>query len=163
MKEPNFKYWEFDIHESRDGVLFAFHDDEIEIDGTTSPVKEFTYSEIQSQGEENGIMIPTLDEVVEILSNRTEPVMIEIKNLMSDSARQKIIDVTANRSDWQLIASVNRFLVSFPRGSRKYWYRQANRVGTSVYRIRKHEIDLFLSTRTIPHLIWSRLVWWLNK
>ena len=70
MKEPNFKYWEFDIHESRDGVLFAFHDDEIEIDGTTNPVKEFTYSEIQSQGEENGIMIPTLDEVVEILSNR---------------------------------------------------------------------------------------------
>ena len=115
VNEPNFKYWEFDVHESKDGVLFVFHDDVLDIDGKRIPVKELTFAEISSQGEMNGIEIPTMDAVVEILSKRTEPVMIEIKNLFSDAARRKIISVTAERSDWQLIASVKRFLISFPR------------------------------------------------
>ena len=163
VNEPNFKYWEFDVHESKDGVLFVFHDDALEIDGKMAQVKELTFEEIHSQGTKNGIDIPTLDAVVEILSNRTEPVMIEIKNLMTDSARKEIIDVTAERSNWQLIASIERFLTSFPRRSRKFWHTQAKNVGTSVYRIRRHEIDLFYSSRTMPHLIWNRIIWWINQ
>tara|TARA_B100000579_G_C22616089_1_gene749607 strand:- start:101 stop:736 length:636 start_codon:yes stop_codon:yes gene_type:complete len=163
VNEPNFKYWEFDVHESKDGVLFVFHDDVLDIDGKRIPVKELTFAEISSQGEMNGIEIPTMDAVVEILSKRTEPVMIEIKNLFSDAARRKIISVTAERSDWQLIASVKRFLISFPRKKRTYWHKQATAVGTSVYRIRRHEIDLFDSSRTMLNLFWNRLVWWLEK
>ena len=163
MNEPEFKYWEFDVHESKDGVLFVFHDDDILSDDTMAAVKELTYAEIQSRGKLNGINIPTLDEVVEILSNRPEPVMIEIKNLMSDSARRKIIDTTAERSDWQLISSVKRFLISFPRKSRNYWWNQAKQARTSVYRIRRHDVDLFISSKTMPHLIWNRLIWWLWK
>ena len=126
-------------------------------------VKELTFEEIHSQGTKNGIDIPTLDAVIEILSNRTEPVMIEIKNLMTDSARKEIIDVTAERPNWQLIASIERFLTSFPRRSRKFWYTRAKKVGTSVYRIRRHDIDLFYSSRTIPHLIVNRMSWWINQ
>ncbi len=144
-------------------MLFVFHDDCLEIDGALKPLKELTFMEISCQGVENGINIPTLDAVVDKLLNRTEPVMIEIKNLMSDAARQKIIDVTAERSDWQLIASVNRFLTSFPRKTRKYWYAQADKVGTSVYRIRRHDIDLFYCSRTTFHLIWNRVRWWMNR
>ncbi len=33
VDDSGFKYWEFDVHESADGVLFAFHDDEIESNG----------------------------------------------------------------------------------------------------------------------------------
>tara|TARA_B100000614_G_scaffold6181_1_gene5875 strand:- start:5112 stop:5726 length:615 start_codon:yes stop_codon:yes gene_type:complete len=163
INEPDFKYWEFDVHESKDGVLFVFHDDVLEVDGKRVPVKELSFAEISSQGEINGIEIPRMDAVIEILSKRNEPVMIEIKNLFSDAARQKIIDVTAERSDWQLIASVNRFLTSFPRKSRKYWYSKADKVGTSVYRIRRHDVDLFHSSRTIFHLIWNRVKWWMNR
>ena len=126
-------------------------------------VKELTFVEIHSQGMKNGIDIPTLDAIVAILSNRFEPVMIEIKNLLTDSARKKIIDVTAERSNWQLIASIDRFLTSFPRRSRKFWHTQAKKVGTSVYRIRRHDIDLFYSSRTIAHLIVNRMSWWINQ
>ena len=126
-------------------------------------VKELTFVEIHSQGMKNGIDIPTLDAIVAILSNRFEPVMIEIKNLLTDSARKKIIDVTAERSNWQLIASIDRFLTSFPRRSRKFWHTQAKNVGTSVYRIRRHDIDLFYSSRTIAHLIVNRMSWWINQ
>ena len=163
VNEPDFKYWEFDVHESKDGVLFVFHDDTLDHDGEMTQVKELTFEEIHSQGAKNGIDIPTLDAVVEILSKRPEPVMIEIKNLMTDSARKKIIDVTAERPDWQLIASVKRFLISFPRKKRTYWHDQATAVGTSVYRIRRHEIDLFDSSRTMLNLFWNRLFWWLEK
>ena len=163
INEPDFKYWEFDVHESKDGVLFVFHDDCMKIDGKMKPVKQLAFAEISRQGVEDGIDIPTLDTVVQVLLNRSEPVMIEIKNLMSNAARQKIIDVTAERSDWQLIASVNRFLTSFPRKSRKYWHMQANKAGTSVYQIRRHDVDLFFSSRTIFHLIWNRVRWLMNR
>ena len=163
VNEPNFKYWEFDVHESKDGVLFVFHDDVLDIDGKIAQVKELTFEEIHSLGAKQGIVIPTLDAVVAILSKRSEPVMIDIKNLFSDAARRKIISVTAERADWQLIASVKRFLISFPRKKRTYWHDQATAVGTSVYRIRRHEIDLFDSSRTMLNLFWNRLVWWLRK
>ena len=163
VNEPDFKYWEFDVHESKDGILFVFHDDVLDIDGKMAQVKDLTFVEIHSQGMKNGIDIPTLDAIVAILSNRSEPVMIEIKNLLTDSARKKIIDVTAESSNWQLIASIDRFLTSFPRRSRKFWHTQAKKVGTSVYRIRRHDIDLFYSSRTIAHLIVNRMSWWINQ
>ena len=163
VNEPDFKYWEFDVHESKDGILFVFHDDVLDIDGKMAQVKDLTFVEIHSQGTKNGIDVPTLDAVVEVLSERSEPVMIEIKNLTTDSARKKIIDVTAERSNWQLIASIDRFLTSFPRRSRKFWHTRAKKVGTSVYRIRRHDIDLFYSSRTKAHLIVNRMSWWINQ
>ena len=32
-KDPKFKYWEFDIRESIDEIVFVYHDDTIEING----------------------------------------------------------------------------------------------------------------------------------
>jgi len=122
-------------------------------------VKTLTYSNIQKYGEEKGILIPTLSEVAEELRERPESVMIEIKNLMTDQARMAIIDVTAGRSDWKLIASVKRFQQSFPRSSRKYWHSKAKETGTSVLRVRRHDIDLFKVSKTRIHLVWAKLTW----
>ena len=38
VNEPDFKYWEFDVQESKDGILFVFHDDVLDIDGKMAQV-----------------------------------------------------------------------------------------------------------------------------
>tara|TARA_Y100000588_G_scaffold177953_1_gene191957 strand:- start:5028 stop:5519 length:492 start_codon:yes stop_codon:yes gene_type:complete len=154
-----FKYWEFDVHESADGILFVFHDDDIESKGVRVPVKNLRYTEIHELGKNMGVLIPTLSDVVEELKERPEPTMIEIKNLMTDQARQAIIDVTKNRSDWKLIASLQRFQQSFPKRSRRHWHTQVKKAGTNLLRVRRHDIDLFSISRTRIHLIWAKMKW----
>ena len=31
VSDSKFKYWEFDVRESSDGILFVFHDDDISV------------------------------------------------------------------------------------------------------------------------------------
>ena len=147
------------MHESADGVLFTFHDDEIESDGQMIPVKTLTFAEIHECGKELGISIPTLAEVVEELKERPEPTRIEIKNLMTDQARQAIIDVTKGRPDWKLMASLGRFQKSFPIISRHHWHTQAKKAGTKLVRVRRHEIDLFEASRTRFHWFLAKIKW----
>ena len=157
--EPEFKYWEFDVHESADGILFVFHDDEIGSNGQIVPVKTLTFAEIHKCGEENEISIPTLTEVVEELKGRPEPTRIEIKNLMTDQARLTIIDATRGRPDWKLMASLRRFQKSFPKKSRRHWHSQVKKAGTTLVRVRRHEIDLFHASRTELHWFLSKMKW----
>ena len=159
VDDSGFKYWEFDVHESADGVLFAFHDDEIESNGQMIPVKALTFAEIHECGKKFGISIPTLAEVVEELKERPEPTRIEIKNLMTDQARQAVIDVTEGRPDWKLMASLKRFQESFPKNSRRHWHSQVKKAGTKLVRVRRHEIDLFHVSRTEFHWILSKMKW----
>lgn len=159
VDKPGFKYWEFDVHESLDGVLFVFHDDYIESNGKMIPVNTSTFAEIHNCGIEMGVSIPTLDEVVEELKNRREPIRIEIKNLMTDQARQAIIDVTKGRPDWKLMASLGRFQKSFPIISRHHWHTQAKKAGTKLVRVRRHEIDLFEASRTRFHWFLAKMKW----
>ena len=147
------------MHESADGVLFAFHDDEIESNGQLIPVKALTFAEIHECGKKFGISIPTLNEVVEELKERPEPTRIEIKNLMTDQARQMVIDVTKGHSDWKLMASIRRFEMSFPKKSRRHWHSQVKEAGTELVRVRRHEIDLFKASKTGIHWILSKLKW----
>lgn len=147
------------MHESADGVLFAFHDDEIESNGQLIPVKALTFAEIHECGKKFGISIPTLAEVVEELKERPEPTRIEIKNLMTDQARQMVIDVTKGHSDWKLMASIHRFEISFPKKSRRHWHSQVKMAGTELVRVRRHEIDLFNASKTGIHWIFSKLKW----
>ena len=106
-----------------------------------------------------GIEIPTLAEVVDILKNRPEPTMIEIKNLMTDQARQTMINTASERPDWKLMASLTRFLKSFPKQTRQHWHSEIKKAGTKFVRVREHDIDLFRATRTWLTLSFNRLKW----
>ena len=159
VDNPKFKYWEFDVHEAADGVLFVFHDDDIESNGVMKPVKALPYEKIRECGNAMGFEISTLDEVVDVLKERPEPTMIEIKNLMTDQARQKIIDTISERSDWKLMASVTRFLKSFPKQSRHHWHSEIQKTGTELVRVREHDVDLFKISRTWLILSFNRLKW----
>ena len=82
-KDSKFRYWEFDIRESIDGIVFVFHDDSIEINGELATLAEMTFSDIKEAGDSLEIEIPTFSEVVTELEGRSEDVMVEIKEILS--------------------------------------------------------------------------------
>ena len=53
-----FRYWEFDIRESSDGIVFVFHDDAIDVGGKKSETSQMTFSEIKRAGSQRGISVP---------------------------------------------------------------------------------------------------------
>ena len=124
-----------------------------------TPVKILSYEQIRECGKAKDVEIPTLSEVVGVLKNRPEPTMIEIKNLMTDQARQKIIDTISERSDWKLMASLTRFQKSFPKQSRQRWHSEIQKADTELVRVREHDVDLFRVTRTWLTLSFNRLKW----
>ena len=54
VSDPHFLYWEFDVHESVDGILFVYHDDDIEIDGEMVLVKNVEMQRLKIAGEQLG-------------------------------------------------------------------------------------------------------------
>ena len=105
-----FKYWEFDIRESLDGIIFVFHDDQILADGELIETAKLNFSEIMKAGEDLGVKIPTFSEVVEILGDRKEDVMVEVKELRTDAARRTVITEISSKPNWKLMATPTRFL-----------------------------------------------------
>ena len=78
-----FRYWEFDIRESSDGIVFVFHDDTIDVGGNTP--RPHRYHSRRSRGRvRRGISIPLFSEVCEELDDSPEMVMVEIKHLSSE-------------------------------------------------------------------------------
>ena len=77
----DFRYWEFDIRESSDGIVFVFHDDAIDVGGKQSETSQMPFSEIKRAGSQRGISIPLFSEVCEELAESPEMVMVEIKHL----------------------------------------------------------------------------------
>ena len=124
-----------------------------------TPVKTLSYEQIKESGNSMKIEIPTLAEVVEELKDRPEPVMIEIKNLMTEQARQMMVDTTSERSDWKLMASLTRFQKSFPKKTRQHWHSEIQKSDTKLVRVRAHDVDLFIATRTWLTLSFNRLKW----
>ncbi len=84
---------EIDVHKSSDGVLFVFHDDNLErMTGVQAPIHEKTSSEIKALnlgGTEE--KIPTLREVLDTIDGNV-PILIEIKNQPDKS----VVDDTVN-------------------------------------------------------------------
>ncbi|MED5486879.1 MAG: glycerophosphodiester phosphodiesterase family protein [Candidatus Thermoplasmatota archaeon] len=142
VEEPGFKYWEFDVHESADGILFVFHDDFIVNQGKNHLVRDLSFAQIIEFGSQIGVEIPPLTDVVSELEVRDEPVMIEIKNLMTDQARESIIDITNGRNGWNLMSSIGRFEKSFP-DNLGYWKNRVESAGSKLVLIRRHDINLF--------------------
>ena len=98
VSDRRFKYWEFDVRESSDGVLFAFHDDCIKVNGKMIETRNLSYDEICRAGESMMIRIPKFQQIIEVLGDREERVMIEIKNVHSDAAREILFRTVSNLS-----------------------------------------------------------------
>ncbi len=152
----DFRYWEFDIHESADSELFVFHDDEIDMDGKIHILEHYTLKEIQEFGKAVEVSIPALSEVLDILNERSEKVMIEVKNLYSDEGRKKLVESVEGNQNFTLMSSPARFEKSFPTTSREYWHQRLRESNTKLVRVRRHRVDLFAASK-------SRLLWLLAK
>jgi len=146
--DSKFKYWEFDIRESMDGILFVFHDDTIDADGELRKVSEMNFEEIINAGNLLEISIPTFEEVVNELEERTEKVMVEIKEIFSDHARNKIIETLSQFDNWKLMATPERFEKSFPEPSRSHWNKEIQSSGIELVRVGRHRVNLFKASES---------------
>ncbi len=146
--ESRFRYWEFDIRESSDGVLFVFHDDTIESGGTKIETSGMGFGRIVEAGLELGIRIPTFWEVVKELEGRDEPVMVEIKQISTDGGRKEVIDALSSKPRWKVMATPERFEKIFPLESRNRWKEDFGAAGVKVVRVGRHRVDLFKASES---------------
>ena len=142
-KDSKFKYWEFDIRESIDEIVFVYHDDTIEINGELVEIAKMTFSDILDAGESLEIKIPTFNEIVNELEGRKEKVMVEIKEVFSDGARMEIIQSLSKFENWKLMATPERFEKSFPKDSRTHWSEEISNSGIELVRVGRHRVNLF--------------------
>lgn len=156
IDEKKFKYWEFDIRESIDGVVFVFHDDLIELNGELIEISKMTFLEIENAGKYLDILIPTFEEVVVELEERKERVMVEIKEIFSDRARNEIINRVSELDNWKIMATPERFEKSFPKESRDFWDEELKKAKVELVRVGRHRIELFRASK-------SRLRWMIAK
>ncbi len=154
-----FKYWEFDIRESKDGIVFVYHDDLIELNGELFQLSKMTFSEIKKLGESVDILIPTFEEVVIELEERKEKVMVEIKEIFSDSARNEIIDRISKLENWKIMATPERFEKSFPEESRKYWETRIKQSKIKFVRVGRHRVELFTASKSRIRWIFAKPKW----
>ena len=159
VSDRRFKYWEFDVRESSDGVLFAFHDDCIKINGKMIETRYLSYDEIYRTGESMMISIPTFQQIVEVLKDREERVMIEIKNVHSDSAREFLLRTVSDNEDWMLMSTPERFLESFPSETRNLWNERARTLGVKLVRVGRHRVDLFKASRYAMRWYFAKPRW----
>ena len=154
-----FKYWEFDIRESLDGIIFVFHDDQILVDGELIETAKLNFSEIMKAGEDLGVKIPTFSEVVEVLGDRREDVMVEVKDLRTDAARRTVITAISSRPNWKLMATPTRFLESFPSESRGYWERFTRELDVELVRVGRHKLNLFSASKSYFRWKFAQFKW----
>ena len=143
LDEKKFRYWEFDIRESIDEVVFVFHDDLINLNGEIIEISKMTFSEIKDAGETLDISIPTFEEVVIELETRKERVMVEIKEIFSDQARNEIISRISELENWKIMATPERFEKSFPKESRAFWRKEIQELEIKFVRVGRHRVELF--------------------
>lgn len=157
--EPRFKYWEFDIRESCDGVLFVFHDDAIDSGGVKIETSSMEFAKIFEAGMDLGIRIPTFEEVVLELDDRDESVMVEIKHISTDGARREVIDALSSRESWKVMATPERFEKIFPPGTRKEWSEAFRDAGVELVRVGRHRVNLFMASESSIGWFFARPKW----
>ena len=159
VENRKFKYWEFDIRESLDGIIFVFHDDQILADGELIETAKLNFSEIIKAGEDLGVNIPTFSDVVAILGDRKEDVMVEVKELTTDAARKNVITAISSKPNWKLMATPTRFLESFPSESRDYWEGYTRDLGVELVRVGRHKLDLFSASKAYFRWKFAQFKW----
>ena len=159
LDDKNFKYWEFDIRESSDGVIFVFHDDVIKLDNELVEISKMSFLEIKEAGRKLDISIPTFEEVVTELEKRKEKVMIEIKEIFSDEAKYELIKRTSGHKEWKLMATPERFEKSFPKDSRDFWAEQIRNANIKLVRVGRHRVDLFRASKSYVKWLIAKPKW----
>ena len=140
-----FRYWEFDVNETKDGELIVYHNDSFQ----GKPIREWSSKDLLTKAkEELELEIPLLSDVLESLADSTKPLRIEIKDLHSDAGRQKFIDMVASARDehgWncKAIAWKERFRDVFPKEDRLRWSKAFEEKGLRLCRVGMHHVDLF--------------------
>ncbi|MBL11771.1 MAG: hypothetical protein CMB46_03055 [Euryarchaeota archaeon] len=157
--DPKFKYWEFDIRESSDGVLFVFHDDTIDSGDSKFETSRMKFAKIFEAGMELGIRIPTFKEVILELEDREESVMVEIKHILTDGARREVIDSLSSRERWKVMATPERFEKIFPPETREEWEKAFGIAGVELVRVGRHRVDLFKSSKSPIRWFLARRKW----
>ena len=138
-----FRYWEFDIRESSDGIIFVFHDDDIEVGEKHSKTSQMTFSEIKKAGFKQGISIPLFSEVCDELGETAETVMVEIKHLSSENGRSEVLEALRSRGNWKAMATPERFTRIFPSDIREDWGARFQSAGVELVRVGRHRVNLF--------------------
>lgn len=151
----NFRYWETDVRESKDGILYCFHDDFIE----GKNIDELTWDEICISGQNLGIEIPLFEEVTNILKNRYEKFMIEIKFIHSDEARGILLSRVSSNDNWILMSTPSRFLRSFPKGKIYAWMEKFHSENEKIVRVGRHSINLFKAYNNRISWSFTRFNW----
>ena len=159
VENRKFKYWEFHIRESLDGIIFVFHDDQILVDGELIETAKLNFSEIIKAGEDLGVKIPTFSDVVAILSDRKEDVMVEVKELRTDDARRTVITAISSKPNWKLMATPTRFLECFPSESRDYWEGYTRDLDVEFVRVGRHKLDLFSASKSYFRWKFAQFKW----
>ena len=157
--DPRFRYWEFDIRESSDRVLFVFHDDTIDSGGEKITTSSLEFAKIFEAGMELGIRIPTFEEVVLELDGRDEPVMVEIKQIFSDAARREVIDALSSKENWKAMATPERFEKNFPQETRNMWSEAFGEAGVELVRVGRHRVNLFGASESSIGWFYARPKW----
>ena len=157
--DPRFRYWEFDIRESSDRVLFVFHDDTIDSGEEKITTSSLEFAKIFEAGMELGIRIPTFEEVVLELDGRDEPVMVEIKQIFSDAARREVIDALSSKENWKAMATPERFEKNFPQETRKMWSEAFGEAGVELVRVGRHRVNLFGASESSIGWFYARPKW----
>ncbi|MDC0059273.1 glycerophosphodiester phosphodiesterase family protein [Euryarchaeota archaeon] len=159
LDQKKFKYWEFDIRESIDGVVFVFHDDIIDVNGEMREISKMSFLEIREAGKKLDILIPTFEEVVIELEERKEKVFVEIKEIFSDKARNEIINRISGLEGWKIMATPERFEKSFPKESRDLWRKEIQKAGIDLVRVGRHRVELFRASKSSLKWIMAKPKW----
>ncbi len=103
--ENGYKYVEFDIHQTEDGVWILNHDEHIiRMTGRLGYIKDYTYFELAEFSINNGanhknypdLKLPSLDDALDACLKHNIIPMIEIKNYTDEGIRSLVDSITSH-------------------------------------------------------------------
>lgn len=152
-QSDTYLYSEFDVRETSDGELVVFHDWDVSAIPDTpqnrdvlggkpgsQAICDLTLNQIQSLELKGGYRIPALDEILTAAKelNLTKPLLVEIKYLKTDQARQKLFESVKQCRDESgleihFLAFVRNIKRSYPEP--QAWLQKFSESGFRVYQV----------------------------
>lgn len=155
----DFRYWEFDICESKDNELIVVHDRDIKMPGEDPKIANLTTQEIKTLVPHIPTLTELLNRMVDLSRNKyngvdlVRPIRVEIKRLHSNVARMKLIEEIVRFrgqlpdknihcicfGSWR----INHFKKSFPKCARRVFKEEFAKAEINMMKIGNHKKDLF--------------------